>query len=65
MNKLGPPDYSSGWINCPPDVVGLLRRKAAAPIKPRKPQAPCDIGLFSDDADQMDLVEMLQDPVED
>jgi hypothetical protein len=44
------------------DIAGALQRKANAPIKPRKPQAPCDIGLFSDDADQLDLVEMLQTP---
>lgn len=48
-----------------PDIGGLLRLKAAAPIKPRKPQARCDIGLFSDEADQLDLVEMFQDPVDD
>jgi hypothetical protein len=48
-----------------PDVAGLLRQKAAAPIKPAKPQKPCDIGLFSDEADQIDLVEMFQDPAED
>lgn len=47
------------------DIAGLLRQKVAAPIKPRKPQQPCDVGLFSDEADQLDLVEMLQDPVED
>jgi len=47
------------------DVRGLLRLKAAAPIKPRKPQARCDIGLFSDEADQLDLCEMFQDPAED
>jgi hypothetical protein len=41
---------------CGPDVAGLLRLKAAAPIKPRKPQVACDIGLFSDEADQLDLV---------
>ena len=39
-----------------PDVGGLLRLKAAAPIKPGKPQQPCDHGLFSDEADQLDLV---------
>jgi hypothetical protein len=49
----------------PPDVKGLLRQRAAAPIKPKKPQAPCDVGLFSDDADQLDLVEMFQEPAED
>jgi hypothetical protein len=47
------------------DIAGLLRLKAAAPIKPRKPQSACDIGLFSDDADQLDLCEMFQDPAED
>jgi hypothetical protein len=39
-----------------PDVGGLLRLKSAAPIKPAKPQKPCDDGLFSDDADQLRLV---------
>lgn len=38
------------------DVGGLLRQKAAAPIKPRKDQKPLDIGLFSDDADQTDML---------
>ena len=48
-----------------PDVAGLLRIKAAAPIKPRKPQAAFDVGLFSDEADQLDLCEMFQDGEED
>jgi hypothetical protein len=48
-----------------PDIGGLLRQKAAAPIKPRKAQQPCDVGLFSDEADQLDLCEMFQDPAED
>jgi hypothetical protein len=38
-----------------PDVGGLLRLKAAAPIKPAKPQKPCDDGLFSDTANQQEL----------
>lgn len=37
------------------DIAGLLRQKAAAPIKPRVPQKPADIGLFSDDRDQSDM----------
>lgn len=49
-------DRQFGLPGTPADVAGLLRQKAAAPIKPRKPQVPCDIGLFSDDADQLDLV---------
>jgi hypothetical protein len=48
-----------------PDIAGLLRLKAAAPIKPRKPQLPPDIGLFSDEADQLDLCEMFQDSTEE
>lgn len=35
------------------------------PMRGRKPQRPCDIGLFSDEADQLDLVEMFQEPAED
>lgn len=53
-----------GQIDLPqtgPDVRSLTQAKASAPMKPAKPQAPCDIGLFSDDADQMDLIEMFMD----
>jgi hypothetical protein len=39
----------------------LARLKAAAPLRPAKPQKPCDVGLFSDEADQMDLIEMFMD----
>ena len=48
-----------------PDTAGLVRLKMAAPIKPAKPQSPCDIGLFSDDAAQLDLCEMFQDSTEE
>jgi hypothetical protein len=48
-----PPSY---FAQCEADIGGLLRLKSAAPIKPRKPQISCDIGLFSDEADQLDLV---------
>jgi hypothetical protein len=41
-----------------PDLAGLARLKAAAPLKPRKPQETCDIGLFSDDARQIDLIDL-------
>lgn len=37
------------------DVAGLLRQKAAAPIKPAVAQKPADIGLFSDERNQMDM----------
>lgn len=36
----------------------LLQRRVNAPLKPNKPQAPCDLGLFSDQAAQTDLVIM-------
>lgn len=38
-----------------PDIAGLLRIKSAAPIKPAKPQKPCDDGLFSDTANQREM----------
>lgn len=41
------------------DEKTIAERKWLAPIKPAKPQQPCDIGLFSDDMDQ---VEMFMDP---
>lgn len=39
-----------------------MERRWRAGTRPRKPQMACDIGLFSDDADQLDLIEMFQDP---
>ena len=30
---------------------------AEKPLKPAKDQKPCDVGLFSDDAAQLDLVD--------
>lgn len=48
-----------------PDMAGMLRKRASAPLKPRKPQAPCDVGLFSDEAEQLDMCEMFQNPAED
>jgi hypothetical protein len=48
-----------------PDIGGLLRIKANNRLIARRAQLACDIGLFSDEADQLDLVEMFQDPVED
>ena len=44
------------------DQRTLAERKWRAPTKPNKPQKPCDVGLFSDDHLQLDLVEMLQEP---
>jgi hypothetical protein len=38
-----------------PNIGGLLKIKVAAPLKPSKPQAPCDAGLFSDQSKQGEL----------
>lgn len=46
-----------------PDQRSRVSRLSAAPLQARKPQRSCDIGLFSDAADQLDLVEMFLDPV--
>lgn len=40
-------------------------RKWQAPKLAPKPQKPCDHGLFSDECDQLDLVEMFQEPTND
>jgi hypothetical protein len=40
------------------DQAELARRKAAAPLRPRKEQIACDHGLFGDDARQIDLVDL-------
>jgi hypothetical protein len=37
-------------------LADLAKRRANAPLVRRKPQKPCDVGLFSDEADQLDLV---------
>lgn len=61
-----PDTQASIWIKqTAPNIAGLLRQKAAAPIKPTKPQKDCDIGLFSDDADQLDLVSWLTEQSHD
>lgn len=36
----------------------VAKRRAMAPLKPKTAQRPCDVGLFSDEADQLDLCEM-------
>ena len=44
------------------DQKTVAERQWRRGLKPSKGQLPCDIGLFSDDALQLDLVEMLQEP---
>ena len=57
------PEYRAGW-----EAYWQCHRiavQAAAPLKPARPQRACDHGLFSDDAAQLDLVEMLMEPTND
>lgn len=42
----------------PHDVKGAVQRKAEARLLAPKPQKACDVGLFSGDRDQFDLVDM-------
>lgn len=50
-----------GQLDLPdtPERMGdLARQRAAAPLRPSRPQLPCDHGLFGDEASQLDLIEM-------
>lgn len=47
------------------DQKTVAERKWQAGLKPSKAQQPCDIGLFSDEHLQLDLVEMLMEPTND
>lgn len=42
------------------DLSELSRKRASEPLRPSKPQEPCDVGLFSDNAAQLDLVAIAQ-----
>jgi len=52
-------------LNRERDEKIVAERKWQSGLRPAKPQLPADIGLFSDEASQLDLVEMLQDPTND
>jgi hypothetical protein len=47
-----------GPFQVPDDVKGATQRKADARLLAPKPQKACDVGLFSDDERQLDLVDM-------
>lgn len=36
----------------------MAARRAAMPLRPKVNQRPCDAGLFSDERDQLDLVDL-------
>ncbi len=41
-----------------PQLADHAKRQTAAPLRPGTPQKPCDIGLFSDDAAQVDIEDL-------
>lgn len=41
------------------DIRGSLQRKANAPLKPSVAQQPCDLGIFSDSRNQVDMLDLL------
>lgn len=43
-----------------PHLAGHLQNLANARLIPAKNQLPCDVGLFGDEGDQLDLIEMFQ-----
>jgi hypothetical protein len=56
------PFKSEGLLNAKRrDEAEYVQRLANAPMRPKKPQAQIDIGLFSDEANQLDLIEMFMD----
>lgn len=42
-----------------PRPIDMAKRYAAAPMRARVPQKPCDHGLFDDTQTQIDLEDML------
>jgi len=42
----------------PAQAKSYAQRLIEGRIKPRQPQQPCDIGLFGDDAAQLDLIDL-------
>ena len=38
----------------------LLQRRANAPLQPTKPQRPMNVGLFGDDAAQIDIETLIR-----
>jgi hypothetical protein len=43
--------------------AGIAKRRASEPLRPTKPQLPCEFGLFGDDAAQLDLVDAVRGAV--
>jgi hypothetical protein len=61
-------EYLPGQLQLPDtaeDKAGQVKRLAGKPLRPTKEQKPCDLGLFSDDARQVDLEDYLKPPQTD
>ena len=44
-------------------LAAVAQKRASEPLRAKSSQLPCDHGLFGDEHLQLDLVEMLQEPV--
>jgi len=44
------------------DQKTIAERKWRSALKPKREQIPCDHGLFSDEMDQLELIEMCMEP---
>jgi hypothetical protein len=62
-NKLEQRALQLGLLPRNIDERTIAQRKWLEALRPTKPQVACDHGLFSDEALQLDLVEMFQDPI--
>jgi hypothetical protein len=58
-------DWVSAIEDKPADQRTIAERRWQQPAKPKVAQLPADVGLFSDSASQLDLIEMLQAPTND
>jgi hypothetical protein len=45
--------------------ASLAQMRANLPLRPKRPQRACDVGLFSDEADQLDLVSWFTEQTEE
>lgn len=55
-------DWFAPQENKAADQKTLAERAWRAPLKPAAIQRPCDVGLFSGEANQLDLMEMFLEP---
>jgi len=46
-------------------LANAAKHASGRSLKPAKPQLPADHGLFSDEANQLDLIEMFMEPTND